>query len=105
MSSKSVCSLAKHWSGAFWWLEINCIRDDRDMEPNPSLVKKLHNQCCIMKKSSVSGQTTRKKDLKMPGRWTGRRRTLLLKERRIGLKISELYIRPIFCDQKFEKGS
>ena len=38
---------------AFWWLEINPVNDNRDMELNETLVRKLHDKFCAIKKSRV----------------------------------------------------
>ena len=42
---------------AFWWLEIYCVRDKRDMKLNPTFVKSPSPFCAI-KKSRVSTNTT-----------------------------------------------
>jgi len=71
----------------------NQVRDDRDMKPNPSLVKivrlilrNLQNQ----EFPPISDKPHGRMVLKVLGRWTNHRRKLLPKERRLGFRISEL---------------
>ena len=94
-SWKSICSLAKHWRSAFWWLEKNRPRNNKNMKQNATLVKS-RNQFSHTEKSRVSATVRQTKGMgrKLLWWWISHLRELLRKERRIGLAITEL------CSQK-----
>ena len=44
--AENLCSWVKHQTSAFWWLEIDQVRDSGDMKLKPTLVKIVRSILC-----------------------------------------------------------